>query len=44
MGLGWFIAIVWAYHKPGAVDADISRRIENLERELKALQAEGDES
>ena len=44
MGLGWFIAIVWAYHKPGAADADISRRIENLESELKALQAEGDES
>ena len=44
MGLGWFIAIVWAYHKPGAANVDISRRIEALESELKALQSEGGES
>jgi hypothetical protein len=44
MGLGWFIAIVWAYYKPAAADADIGRRVEELERKLKALQTEGDES
>jgi H+/Cl- antiporter ClcA len=44
MGLGWFVAIVWAYYKPGAAEADISRRIENLESELKSLKVEGDES
>ena len=44
MGLGWFIAIVWAYYKPGAADTDISKRIEDLERKLKTLQAEGSES
>ena len=44
MGLGWFIAIVWAYYKPGTADADISKRIEDLESKLKALQTEGGES
>ena len=44
MGLGWFIAIVWAYHKPGAADAETNSRLEDLESKMKALQAEGDES
>lgn len=44
MGLGWFVAIVWAYYKPGAADTDISRRVEDLESKLKELQAEGGES
>ena len=44
MGLGWFVAIVWAYYKPGAADTDISRRVEDLENKLKELQAEGGES
>lgn len=44
MGLGWFIAIVWAYYIPRAADADISRRVEDLESKLDALQPEGGES
>ena len=44
MGLGWFIAIVWAYYKPGTADADINNRVEDLESKLKALQAKGGES
>lgn len=44
MGLGWFVAIVWAYYKPEPADADIKRRIEDLEGKLEALQVKGDES
>jgi len=44
MGLGWFIAIVWAYYKPGAAEADLNKRIEDLESKLEALQTEGGES
>ena len=44
MGLGWFVAIVWAYYKPGAAEADLNKRIEDLESKLEALQTEGGES
>ena len=47
MGLGWFIAMTWAYYKPGnpaATDADLQTRVENLENQLKHLQAGGGES
>jgi len=44
MGLGWLVAIVWAYYKPGAVDTDINKRVKDLESKVKALQAEGGES
>ena len=44
MGLGWFIAIVWAYYKPGAAEADLNKRIEDLESKLEAQQTEGGES
>ena len=44
MGLGWFIAIVWAYYKPDAVDAETNNRIEDLESKIQALQADGGES
>lgn len=44
MGLGWFIAIVWAYYKPDAKDPGIQKRLEDLENKVKNLQAEGGES
>ena len=51
MGLGWFIAIVWAYYKPETSDAveqdsenDLNQRIDDLENQLKQMQAGGVES
>ena len=44
MGLGWFIAIVWAYYKPDAADSDLQQRVNDLEDQLQQLQAEGGES
>src|SRR5210317_539654 len=40
LGIGWFAAIVWAYAKPpGAVNAELLRRIEELETELAQLRS-----
>ena len=40
LGIGWFVAIVWAYTKPpGAVNAELLRRIEELETELAQLRS-----
>ena len=44
LGASWLVAIVWAYYKPGAADADINNRIEDLESKIQALQADGGES
>ena len=51
MGLGWFIAIVWAYYKPETSDAveqdsenDLKQRIDELENQVKQMQAGGVES
>ena len=44
MGLGWFIAIVWAYYKPPAKGSDLQDRIESLETQVQQLQPGGDES
>ena len=51
MGLGWFIAIVWAYYKPetsAAVEQDASKdlrqRIDDLENQLNQMQTGGVES
>ena len=44
MGIGWFVAMVWAYYKPDAADSGLQERVEDLENQLKHLQAEGDES
>jgi predicted histidine transporter YuiF (NhaC family) len=51
MGVGWLIAMVWAYYKPAdhagsGVDSneDLRQRIENLENKLKHLRVEEGES
>jgi predicted histidine transporter YuiF (NhaC family) len=47
MGIGWFVAIVWAYYKPEsphAADSDLQQRVKNLENQLKHVQAGGGES
>ena len=38
-GIGWFIAFVWSYYKPAASDADLQKKIVNLETQLKQIQA-----
>lgn len=38
LGIGWFVAIVWAYAKPpGAVKNELANRIESLEAEIATL-------
>ena len=44
MGLGWFIAIVWAYYKPKSADSGLEQRVKDLEEQLKHVQAGGGES
>ena len=51
MGLGWFVAFVWAYYKPETSTAaeqdagnDLKQRIDELENQLKQMQAGGSES
>lgn len=51
MGIGWFIAIVWAYYKPDPsatevqdTENDLRRRIDDLENQLTKMQAGGSES
>ena len=44
MGLSWFVAMVWAYYKPDAVEPDLQDRVSDLENQLRQLQAAGDES
>lgn len=40
LGVGWFVAIVWAYTKPfGVNDAELSSRVEALENEVNRLRA-----
>jgi H+/Cl- antiporter ClcA len=44
LGMGWFIAIVWAYYKPNAEESDLEKRIAELENKIEDLQVEGGES
>ena len=47
MGLGWCIAMVWAYYIPGnpeAADSDLQQRVNDLENQLQKIQAGGSES
>ena len=47
LGVGWLIAIVWAYTKPlGSVanSVELENRIQSLEEQLQKIQAGGSES
>ena len=47
MGIGWFVAIVWAYYKPdspAAADSDLQQRVKDLENQLRHVQAGAVES
>ena len=44
MGLGWFVAMVWAYYKPDASDPGLQKRVDELEDQIRQLQKEGGES
>lgn len=44
LGMGWFVAIVWAYYKPDAKETVLEKRIEELESKIEDMQVEGSES
>jgi hypothetical protein len=44
MGVGWFVAMVWAYYKPDASDPGLQKRVDELENQIRQLQKEGGES
>lgn len=47
MGVGWFIAIVWAYYRPPGSDfneSKLQQRINDLESQFEQLQAGRNES
>jgi hypothetical protein len=47
MGIGWFVAIVWAYYQPdspGAAGDDLQQRVKDLESQLQQIQEGGGES
>ena len=44
MGVGWFVAMVWAYYKPDATDSSLQKRIDEMEDQIRQLQKEGGES
>ena len=43
-GVGWFVAIVWAYYKPEGENSDLQQRVNDLEDQLQQLQAGGGET
>ena len=44
MGVGWFVAMVWAYYKPDAKDPGLQQRVDDLEDQIRQLHEEGGES
>ena len=44
MGLGWFVAMVWAYYKPDTSDSGLQKRVDEMEDQIRVLQEEGGES
>ena len=44
MGVGWFVAMVWAYYKPDATDSSLQKRVYEMEDQIRQLQEEGGES
>ena len=42
LGMGWFIAMVWAYYIPGQralIDSDLEARVVQLEQQIQQLQS-----
>jgi H+/Cl- antiporter ClcA len=43
LGVGWFVAFVWAYYKPDATDPGLEERVKELESTIENLQVKGGE-
>jgi len=43
-GIGWFIALVWAYYKPSTADSDLQQQLNDIQQQLQQLQAGGNKS
>ena len=44
VGVGWLVAIVWAYYKPATFDqASLEKRLADLERQLEHAPSTGDQ-
>ena len=39
MGIGWFVALVWARVKPVGNDAALAQRVEELEQRIQQMEA-----
>ena len=37
-GIGWFLALIWAKHKPPAAHSDLERRLSELEARVAAAE------
>ena len=37
-GLGWFVAMVWAYYKPNATNNDIQQQLDELRQQVNRLE------
>jgi len=44
MGVGWFVAMVWAYYKPQASEPELRAQVAELTEQLQQLQTGGDKS
>ena len=44
LGVGWFVAFVWAYYKPGASDPGLEDRVRELEKRIESLHVKEGES
>ena len=40
LGLGWFLALVWAKYKPAGPDAALQQRVAELEAKLEQLEGQ----
>jgi len=43
-GIGWFIAMVWAYYRPSVTDSDLQQQLNDIQQQLQQLQAGGNKS
>ena len=38
MGVGWFIALVWAYYRPEGGNTDLQQQVNDLKHQIERLQ------